>query len=91
MTNEHMFTILIYMPVERNELITVFAEFSGGAVKPLWFSLKGRRIRVEEIALIWKTREGSTPILHFSVTDGEGLYELRYNTGTLSWRLAASA
>ncbi len=86
-----MFTILMFMPVERNESITVCAEFSGGAVKPVWFALKGRRIRIEEIALIWKTREGSTPILHFSVTDGQGLYELRYNTGTFSWRLAASA
>jgi hypothetical protein len=86
-----MITIMILMSVERNELISVCAEFSGGAVKPVWFSLNGRRIRVEEIALIWKTREGSTPILHFSVTDGQGLYEIRYNTGTFSWRLTASA
>ncbi len=86
-----MFTILMFMPVERNESITVYAEFSGGAVKPIWFALKGRQIRIQEVALIWKTREGSTPILHFSVTDGQGLYELQYNAGTFSWRLAASA
>ncbi len=86
-----MFTILVFMTVERNEPITVCAEFSGGVVKPVWFSLQGRRIRIDEIALIWKTREGSTVILHFSVTDGQGLYELRYNSGTFSWRLAASA
>jgi hypothetical protein len=86
-----MFTILMLVPVERNESITVYAEFSGGAVKPVWFVLRGRRIRIEEIAFIWKTREGSTPILHFSVTDGQSLYELRYNIGTFAWRLAASA
>ncbi|HUI46391.1 MAG TPA: hypothetical protein VL122_10475 [Nitrospirota bacterium] len=86
-----MDTIMALMLTERNEPISVFAEFSGGAVKPVWFSLNGRRIRVGEITLIWKTRKGSTPILHFSVTDGEGLYEIQYNTGTFSWRLAACA
>lgn len=79
------------MPVERNEPITVYVEFSGGTMKPVWFALKGRRIRIEQVAFVWKTLEGSTPIVHFSVTDGQDLYELRYNTGTFSWRLAASA
>ncbi len=74
-----------------NESIAVGAVFSRGTVKPVWFSRKGRQIRIAEIAFSWKTRQGNAVILHFSVTDGQGLYELRYNTGTCAWRLAASA
>jgi|SRR5208337_1304812 len=91
LTSEQMFSILVFMTVSLNESVSVSAVFSSGAVKPVWFSRKGKQIQIEEIALVWKTREGSTPILHFSVTDGQGLYELRYNTVTLSWRLAACA
>jgi hypothetical protein len=91
LTSEQMFIILVYMTVSLNESVSVGAVFSRGTLKPVWFSRKGKQIRIEEVALVWKTREGSTPILHFSVTDGQGLYELRYNTGTLSWRLAACA
>jgi hypothetical protein len=81
----------MFMTANLNEAVSVGAVFSRGALKPVWFSLKGRQIRIEEIALVWKTREGSTPVLHFSVTDGQGLYELRYNTETLSWRIASCA
>ena len=76
------------MPVEINESITVGAVFSRGAVKPVWFTWHGRQIRISEIALSWKTKEGSAGILHFSVADGQGLYEIRYNKETMGWRLA---
>ena len=75
------------MPIEINEPITVGAVFSKGGVKPVWFSRKGRQIRVREVAFTWKTREGRACILHFSVTDGQGLYEIAYNIETMGWRL----
>ncbi len=79
------------MPVEIDEPITVGVVFSRSTVKPVWFLRLGRQIRIQEVAYTWKTREGSAGILHFSVSDGQGLYELCYNTTTLSWRLAACA
>ena len=78
------------MPVEIDETITVGAVFSRGAMKPVWFTWNGRQVRIRETAFTWKTREGSTCILHFSVTDGHGLYELRYNKETMGWRLGSA-
>jgi hypothetical protein len=78
------------MAVEIDESITVGAVFSRGTVKPVWFDWNGRQVRIREIALTWSTREGRSSILHYSVTDGEGLYEIGYNTGTLGWKLIRS-
>lgn len=75
------------MPVELDEPISVGAVFSRGELRPVWFSRGGKQVRISEIALTWKTREGNTGILHFSVTDGNGVYEIRYNTATLFWRV----
>jgi len=62
--------------------------FSRGGVKPAWFEWHGRQVRVREIAFTWKTREGSACILHFSVTDGQGLYEICFNQASMAWRLS---
>ena len=87
MTSEQMFTILCAMPVEINAPIKVGAVFSCGEIRPAWFSWKGRQIRVNETTYTWRTREGSAAILHFSVTDGQGLYEICYNAESLCWHL----
>jgi hypothetical protein len=79
------------MAVEINEPITVGAIFFRGTVKPVWFDRQGRQVRVREIAFTWKTREGNASILHFSVSDGQGLYELCFNQASLGWRLQRSA
>jgi len=79
------------MSVEIDEFINVGAVFSRGAMKPVWFSRRGRQVRISEIAFTWKTREGSVGVLHFSVTDGQGLYELSYNKETMGWKLMKSS
>ncbi len=78
------------MATEINESISVGVVFSRGMVKPVWFSWHNRRIRIQEIAFTWKTREGSASILHFSVSDGQGVYEICYNRETLGWKLRNS-
>ncbi len=75
------------MPVEIDEPITVGTVFSRGEIRPVWFSRGGRQIRIRETAFTWQSREGSARIIHFSVTDGEGLYELRFNTVSLRWKI----
>jgi len=78
------------MAVDMNEPVRVAAVFTRGEVCPVWFDRKGMQVRVRETAFSWTTREGSSTVLHFSVTDGHNLYELRFNTGTLSWQLTYS-
>lgn len=75
------------MPLSLDDAITVGAVFSKGTVKPVWFSWNGREIRVRELALTWKTRNGSATILHFSVSDGQGLYEIVFNTMNFTWKI----
>jgi hypothetical protein len=80
----------VSMAIEIDEPIKVGAVFSGGAVRPVWFSWNGRQVRVKETAFTWKSREGSAVILHFSVSDGRGLYEVCYNMESLGWRITKS-
>jgi len=75
------------MPIEIDEPINVGAVFSRGAIKPVWFSWNGRQIRIREVTFSWKTQEGSAGLLHFSVADGQGLYEIVYNMTTMGWRI----
>jgi hypothetical protein len=82
-----MFSILLGMAVEINEPIKVGAVFSRGELRPVWFAWKGRQVRIKETAFVWKTWQGSAAILHFSVTDGQGLYEIVYNKETMGWRM----
>jgi hypothetical protein len=79
------------MVVEINEPINVGAVFSRRGIKPVWFVWSGRQIPIREITFTWKTRAGSAGILHFSVTDGQGLYEICYNTETMRWIISTSA
>ncbi|MBA4418615.1 MAG: hypothetical protein C0392_12020 [Syntrophus sp. (in: bacteria)] len=68
------------------QTISVLASFSAG-MKPLQFRWSGRIIKVKEITYTWKSREGQKDIFHFSVTDGDSLYELTFDTRSLLWRL----
>jgi len=75
------------MTVEINEPIKVAAVFHRGEVRPAWFLWNGRQIRIRETAYSWKTRDGRATVLHFSVTDGQGLYEICYNAENFGWKL----
>lgn len=90
MTSEQMFTIIECMPLEITEPIKVGAVFYRGEIRPAWFFWKGRQIRIQEITFTWKTWEGSAAILHFSVTDGQGLYDICYNKETMGWKMAST-
>ncbi len=70
-----------------DESVRVAAVFANGAVRPVWFDWRGRQVRIREVVLTWKTREGSALLLHFSVTDGANLYEICYNAERFAWRL----
>jgi len=75
------------MSIEINEPVKVGAVFSQGEIRLVWFSWNGKPVRISETTFVWKTWEGSARILHFTVTDGRGLYEISFNRETLGWRL----
>ncbi len=74
------------MSVDINEAIKVMAVFDGN-VRPVKFKWKGRVYPVKEITHSWRSRDGGRAFVHFSVSDGQSLYELVYDTAELKWML----
>ena len=56
-------------------------------IKPVWFDWNNRKHSIQETCYFWKERVGDALLLHFSVRDGETLYELIYDTREQSWIL----
>lgn len=70
------------------EIINVIASFGlPYKIKPIRFHWYGKLREVKDITYTWTTKEGQSSIYHFSVTDGNTLYELSFNTTSLLWRL----
>ncbi len=75
--------------VEIDEPVAVVATFHGGRIRPMSFRWAGRLIRIRRVTYEWTKRDGLRMIYFFSVTDGKTLYNLSYETDTLSWHLQA--
>ena len=74
--------------IEIGERIFVIAAFGKSIrLKPLRFSWSNRQVNIKNVTYEWTTSEGTSRLLHFSVTDGNTLYELSFNTNSISWRL----
>ncbi len=58
-------------------------------LKPVWFIWQNRQYRIHKITYTWMDKEGLARRYHFSVTDGNDLYELYYHTERLTWWLSA--
>ena len=70
------------------EDITVLASFGMPyRIKPLSFTWSGRTIKVKEVTYTWKTKEGQKDLHHFSVTDGNTLFELTFDAASLLWKI----
>ncbi len=74
------------MTTEIGEPVKVMAVFDG-TIRPVKFRWRERVHVVREITHTWNTKEGSAAMIHFSVTDGATLFELKYNSSTLRWSL----
>jgi len=59
----------------------------GKPVRPVWFELDRRKHTLQEPTYRWQDREGEAMLQHFTVSDGEALYEIVYNTVDQSWTL----
>ena len=70
------------------EYIFVIAAFGRSIrLKPLRFTWSDRQVDIKEVTYEWTTSEGTSRLLHFSVTDGNTLYELSFNTDSILWKL----
>ena len=73
---------------EVGERVFVIAAFGRSiSLKPLRFTWSDRRIDIKDVTYEWTTSEGASKLLHFSVTDGNTLYELSFNTTSIKWML----
>jgi len=60
----------------------------GGTIKPVWFEWQRRKHTVLTTTYRYEGKRGESRMLHFTVTDEGGLYELSYNTHDQSWLLS---
>ncbi len=73
---------------EIGKQVSVIAAFGRNArLRPLRFKWSGRQVDIKEITYEWTTSRGKNKLLHFSVTDGNTLYELSFDTSSILWRL----
>lgn len=73
---------------ERREKIRVAAIFEPGKrIRPVWFERRQRQHKVMETTYSWRSQSGETQLIHFTVSDGETLFELIYSPQEGSWML----
>ena len=76
------------MPADIGETISVIASFGlPYRIRPVRFRWSGKLFEVKNITYSWQTREGQSRTYHFSVSDGQTLYELSFDTSSLLWKM----
>jgi hypothetical protein len=70
------------------ETISVIASFGlPYKIRPVRFKWNERLFEVREITYSWQTKEGQNKTYHFSISDGQTLYELSFDTASLLWKV----
>ena len=59
----------------------------GKRIRPVWFELNRKQHKVVETTYHWQDKIGEARYLHYTVTDGEVLYELIFNPLDQSWTI----
>ncbi len=70
-----------------DEQIAVLASFRSGTLTPRVFQWREKKLSVESVSFTWSTMQGAARLLHFTVVAAHTLYELVFNTASLTWRL----
>ena len=69
------------------ERIKVGVVFEGSSIIPKWFYWGRKKHDITGVEHTWRSKEGETSLIFFSVTDGCNVYEIRFNLKTTEWRL----
>ncbi|MFC1668583.1 hypothetical protein ACFL1T_04305 [Chlamydiota bacterium] len=73
-----------------DEKIDVLASFIGGKITVIRFRWKNTAFIVNKTTGKWTKRDGPYPIYYFSVCcNKQDVYELSFNSRTLSWKIIA--
>jgi hypothetical protein len=71
-----------------DEAVKVRADFQGGLISPVALRRGETRIKVCSVNTRWQDTRGRHRLCYFSVTGDTGdVYQLRFDTGDLTWRL----
>ena len=73
------------------EPVEVEVYFGHLGMRPVWFAWQGRRRVIREVTCAWSERDGAIVHRCFSDTDGEALYELRFDARAPRWQLTKIA
>ena len=71
--------------------IEVEVRFGHRGMRPVAFVWQGRRRPIRQVTSTWSERDGTLIHRCFSVTDGEAVYELRFDPRALRWQLTKVA
>jgi hypothetical protein len=71
-----------------NERIGVLVQFMNGIAKPVIFSWRGRKYKIERISLTFDRKDGGRKILCFSVDTGGMMAELAMDRESFVWKIA---
>ncbi|OGE34611.1 hypothetical protein A3C32_02650 [Candidatus Daviesbacteria bacterium RIFCSPHIGHO2_02_FULL_41_14] len=75
--------------VELYEPVNVWVLFAKTQPQPFAFIWKNRTIKVTAVNLIHTSREGKSPLYHYSISSGDNFYQLCFDTQNLKWHLEA--
>ena len=74
--------------LEIGEPVHVIASFGiHSRLRPLMFRWSGREVKIKDITYEWTTSMGKSRLIHFSVTDGSTLYELCFDSASITWSI----
>ena len=69
------------------EKIKVGVVFENQKIVPKWFFWGRRKHTVTAIEHSWRSKEGESPLVFFSVSDGSNVYEIKFNLKSAEWTL----
>jgi len=70
-----------------DEPIKILATFDKGVITPHKFQWRSRVIKINQINLIHRVKDGSILCYLFSVSNATASYKIKFNTATMLWRL----
>jgi hypothetical protein len=72
-----------------DEPVKVRADFQGGTITPVLVRRGEARLSIRTVNTRWHDARGRSRLCYFSVTADSGdVYQLCFDTGDLTWRLA---
>lgn len=70
-----------------DEPIKVLVSFDKGVITPHKFRWRAREIKIDQVNMIHRVKDGSILSYLFSVSNDTSAYKLRFNAATMNWKL----